>query len=369
MKALVYDQKQGSWKDTTGFWQVDLPEPKLGAGDGNNVILKMKFAGVCGSDRGIWNRTAFQEMIETSLAKEGKTQRIIGHELFAEVAEVGSAVTEVKVGDAVSAESHITCGKCYQCVRGDTHVCAEDIIIGIAADGCFAEYAKLPAKILWKTDPQNIEPELAAIQEPFGNAVHACTQTDLRDKTIAVLGCGAVGSLVIAVAKGMGAKQIIGIDPQASQLEIAKAMGADQTIQLQADTDLVEQVKALTGGVGVDVAMEMSGFNDSVNNALLVTRRGGHVIFFGLKSGDFVFKNFEKTIRNGLQMHCVIGRRIWDTWKITKEVLENRANGVQAKIKKYVLKDYQGSIIDFASFTREGFEQKLKDFPKLVFKF
>ncbi|MFZ2189552.1 MAG: alcohol dehydrogenase catalytic domain-containing protein [Candidatus Magasanikiibacteriota bacterium] len=381
MKALVYNKKQGNWEDTRGFWLVDLPEPKLEVKEKDWVIIKMKYAGFCGSDRGMWNRSSFGPLVLSSLEKENKDIRIIGHELLGEIVEVGSEVKEkynFVVGDIVSAESHITCGKCYQCLKGDKHVCADDIIIGIAQDGCFAEYAKLPAKILWSTDVNKIEPEIAAMQEPFGNAVHACTQVDLKDKSIAVFGCGAIGSMAIIIAKGMGAKKIIAVDMNEENLQLAKEIGADEIIKLELkqgekpwahDEDIIKKINELTDGVGVDVAMEMAGPNASVNNAIQSVCRGGHVVLFGLKSGDFVIEDFEKMIRNGIQIHSVIGRQIWQTWEMTQKLLEDKSNGVQEKIKKYVLKNYEGSVVDFKSFDRDEFEKKLEKFPKLIFKF
>lgn len=381
MKALVYDNNQGGWDKTKGFWLMDLPEPKLGEQENDWVIIKMKYAGFCGSDRGMWNRSSFGPLVLSSLKNENKDIRIIGHELLGEIVEVGSEVKDkynFAVGDIVSAESHITCGKCYQCLKGDNHVCADDIIFGIAQDGCFAEYVKLPAKILWPTDINKIEPEVAAMQEPFGNAVHACTQVDLKDKTIAVFGCGAIGSMSIIIAKGMGAKKIIAVDMNEANLQLAEEIGADEVIKLEHresdkpwahNEDVIKKIKELTGGVGVDVAMEMAGPNMSVNNVIQSVCRGGHVVWFGLKSGDFVVENFEKMIRNGVQIHSVIGRQIWQTWEMTRKLLEDKTNGVQMKIKKFILKDYQGSVVDFGSFDREKFEKKLKEFPKLIFKF
>ncbi|PLX26287.1 theronine dehydrogenase [Candidatus Parcubacteria bacterium] len=361
MKALIYDKNQGPWKETQGLWMVDKPKPELGEGDNDQVIIKMKYAGFCGSDRGIWSRSSFGELILSTLEKENKDERVVGHELLGEIVEMGSNVTskyDVRVGDIVSAESHITCGTCYQCQRGDKHVCADDVIIGIAQDGCFAEYAKLPASILWKTDIEKIDPRIAAMQEPFGNAVHATTQVDMKDKTVAVFGCGAIGSMSIIIAKGMGAKKIIGIDVNEDNLKLAKEIGADEVINIGTETRLiasvpdkvkkpwesnevvVQKIRELTDGVGVDVVLEMAGFNSSVNNAIQSVRRGGHVVLFGLKSGDFVIENFELMIRNGVHLHSVIGRQVWDTWEMTKKLLEDNSNGIQDKLKKYVLKNF-----------------------------
>jgi threonine 3-dehydrogenase len=383
MKALIYDKNKGGWENTHGLWQIDLEKPVLSENDSENVIIKMKYAGFCGSDKGIWNRKAFGPMIESSLTKENKQQRIIGHELLGQIVEAGKIAQEkynLKAGDVVSAESHITCGKCYQCSQGNYHVCADDIIIGISQDGCFAEYAKLPAKILWKTDIEKIDPRIGAIQEPFGNAVHACSKVDIKNKTVAIFGCGAIGSLCVMVAKGMGAKSIIVTDPHQSNLDLAINLGADHTVLLdrsiqkndawEIDKEVVEKIRSLTdGGMGVDVALEMSGPNSSINSALRTVCRGGNVVLFGLKSGNFIIKDFEKIIRDGISMHSVIGRRIWDTWHITKRLLEDPSTGVQEKIKNYILKNFEGPIIKFSEFDRDIFEQKLKEYPKLIFEF
>ena len=380
MRALVFDQSKGAWNETKGLWLDDVEKPKLGQYDEESVIIKMMYAGFCGSDRGIWARSSFGNLITHTLKKEGKAKRIIGHELLGEVVEAGSQVEEkfkIKTGDIVAAESHITCGKCYQCERKEFHVCADDIIIGISQDGCFAEYVKVPAKILWPTDLDKIQPEIAAIQEPFGNAVHAATKVEVKDQTVAIFGFGAIGMMTAIVARGLGAKRIIAIDTSERQIELARGMGFKDAVIFSPklergnlhDIELVQKIKDLTGGVGVDVAIEMSGFNSSVNNAVKSTRRGGKVVLFGLKGGDFEIESFEEIIRNGLSLHSVIGRELWRTWEITKKLLEDRTNGVQEKLKKYVLKDLEGSVVDFYSFNREEFEEKLAKFPKIVFSF
>jgi threonine 3-dehydrogenase len=383
MWALTYDSQTDPWDTTRGLWKREVERPELDESkdpaDATRVLVKVRYAGFCGSDRGIWFRRAFGEMIRGSLAHEGKTTRIVGHELLGEVLAMGSAAraeTSVRVGDIVTTESHLICGRCYQCHAGDTHVCADDKIIGISADGCFAEYAKLPAKTLWPVDLHKIRPEVAAVQEPFGNAVHCAQQVDLRGKRIAIIGCGTIGLFLAAVARGMGAKTIIGIEPYAPNAELAKRLGVDHVLSPSAeakdyhhDEALVRQVRALTDGVGVDVAFEMSGPNSAVNNAIAVTRRGGHVILFGLKSGDFAIENFERLIVNGITLHGVVGRRIFETWEITRRLLESREPNVHDQVWNVILNKGEGTIVDFASFERERFEQTLREHTKVVLKF
>ena len=164
MKALVYDNTKGGWSNTRGMWLTDLPKPSLGSSDTAMAIIKLRYAGFCGSDRGIWARQAFGELIESRLQRKISQYALWVMRCSGKVVAVGQDVIEkygIRPGDIVSAESHNACGTCYQCVAGDKHVCVKDSIIGISEDGCFAEYAKLPARVLWPTDIQKIDPRVA----------------------------------------------------------------------------------------------------------------------------------------------------------------------------------------------------------------
>ncbi len=173
MLTLAYDKASMPWDKTRGLERRELPRPVLDeekdTKDSVSVIVKVIYAGFCGSDRGIWNRTAFKGMIFDSLKKEKKTTRIIGHEMVGEIVEVGSRV-QARFGygpkDIVSTESHIICNVCHQCMIGQTHICANDTIIGISRDGCFAEYVKLPAAVLWPTDKRKIKMKWPRCRSP-----------------------------------------------------------------------------------------------------------------------------------------------------------------------------------------------------------
>jgi threonine 3-dehydrogenase len=386
MKALVYDKASMPWDKTRGFMRQDMPRPVIDESadpaDSMSVIVKVIFAGFCGSDRGIWNRTAFKGMIFDSLKKEQSTTRIIGHEMVGEIVEVGSRVTG-KFGygpkDIVSTESHIICGVCHQCMIGQTHICADDQIIGISRDGCFAEYIKLPATVLWPTDQKKIKLKVAAVQEPFGNAVHACQVADLRGKTVAVFGCGTIGLFVVMVAKALGATRVIGIEPVPKNQEMARKLGADVVIPLDvshapkhgaaANKELVQAVRDASRGIGVDVALEMAGFNSSVNNAIQSTRRGGEVVLFGLKQGSFQIQAFDRVIVNGLTLHSVIGRRIFDTWMVTRNLLEDTSNGIQKHVYDTILGGGEETVVHIDDFDPTSFETKLNEWPKLIIQF
>ncbi len=234
-------------------------------------------------------------------------------------------------GDIVSAESHIIDDTCYQCRAGDRHVCATAQIIGISLDGCFSELVKLPAKTLWPTNIRKIRPEVAALQEPFGNAVHACTKVNLRGQSVAIIGLGTIGLFAVAVARALGARAIIGIEPEERNRRMALDLGADAVIAPSQptaqsyihDAAITQEIHDLTDGVGVDVAIEMSGATASLNTAIAGARRGGNVIMFGLKSGDAVIEHVDRVIVDGISLHSVVGRRIWETWHITRNILES----------------------------------------------
>lgn len=381
MRALTFDSAREDWEGSTGMVMEQVPAPDLGPGaDQSCVIVKVKYAGFCGTDRGIWSRKAMGDAVLGSLREDGATRRVFGHELLGEIVAVGDKVSlkyGYKPGDIVSTESHVVCGTCYQCRLGEYHVCSNDRIIGVSMDGCFAEFVKVPAKALWPTDLSKIRPEVAAIQEPFGNAVHACQVTELRGRSVAILGTGTIGLFAVLIAKGMGAKKVIGIEPSAHNREQALRLGCDAVIApgsapadrpWASDPHLREQILEQTDGVGVDVAMEMSGFNSSLNNAIRITRRGGHIVLFGLKNGDAMIEDEHKLVMNGLHTHGVIGRRIFETWEVTKALLENKSNGIQDAIWNVILNEGNDTIVDFATYDRGRFEGTMARFTKPVFR-
>jgi len=382
MWALVFDTKKDKWDRSTGLRKDRVPKPKLDEDknplDAAYVVLKVLYTGVCGSDAGIWYRTSFKDMVHKSLEDEGKTTRIVGHEILGEVVETGS-VSEArylfKKGDIVSTESHIICGMCHQCLIGQTHVCVNEKILGISIDGGFAEYIKLPARMLWRTDTKLIRKEIGAIQEPFGNAVHACTAADLRGKNVAIFGTGAIGQFAILIARAMGAGRIIGVEPDPHNAKDALALGADEVIEFtprkngwRANPEVVEALRDGVRADGVDVCIEMAGFNSSVNNAIQSVRRGGEVVLFGIRGGDFQIENFSRVIVKGITIRNVIGRRIFETWEITKNLLESKDNRIQKRIWEVMLKKGRGTVLDMNKFDPQTFEKKISTHPKILLK-
>ncbi|HVQ44260.1 MAG TPA: zinc-binding dehydrogenase [Candidatus Saccharimonadia bacterium] len=393
VKALTFDTAQDSWEGSTGFVLRDIPMPTLDEAadpaDATSVILKIRYAGFCGTDRGIWYRNVFHDLIHDSLKAQGQTQRVLGHEFVGEIIEAGSMVhtlyydpdpanpVKIEVGSLVSGDSHVTCGKCYQCRIGEANVCMNESILGISINGIFAEYVKVPAKNLWAIDESRIRPEIAAVMDPFGNAVHAVTKVDVRGQRVAVMGCGPIGLFAILLLKNFGAAKIIAVDINPDNLAMAKELGAHETIQIEKkskehdydhDPEVIDRIHELTYGKGVDVAMEMAGPPSSLNNALEATRRGGQVVLFGLKDGDFTIPKFSRFIVKGLTVHGIIGRRIFETWQISQRILSDRSNGIQDKMWDVILKGGQGTIVPLAQYNPKDFEQSLNAHPKIVIK-
>ncbi len=375
MRALTFDNKREDWDGSTGMVLENVPEPRIATGEVDQVLIRVRYTGFCGSDRGIWSRKAFGDMVLGSLAAEGGSRRIFGHEMMGEVVAVGSAVRRVSVGDTVSTESHIVCGECYQCRRGEYHVCSNEKIIGISMDGCFADLVKLPERALWPTDLAAIRPEIASIQEPFGNAVHACQVRDLKGQSVAILGTGAIGQFAILVAKGLGARQVIGVEPDASRAAMAIRLGADAVVAPEAgehawsaDPSLRGKILELTDGVGVDVALEMAGFNPSVNNAISVVRRGGTVVLFGVKNGDAVVQDLHRVVMNGIRLEGVVGRRLFSTWETTRRLLEDKSNGIEKAIWETILARGEETVVDMAHWDRARFEAVIDRHPKAILR-
>lgn len=382
--ALTYDARLDGWEMSTGFTKRLVPMPALNekkdSRDALCVIVRVQYAGMCGTDRGIWKRQVFHDLIHASLLREKKTLRILGHEFVGKVIEAGSQVDNlygIKKGDDVSGDSHITCGRCFQCRVGEQEVCQDQTILGIGIDGVFAPYIKIPAKNLWAVDFARVRPEIAAMFDPFGNAVHASSKVDLRGMRVAILGCGPIGMFTVLLARAFGAAKVIAVDINKANLALAKRLGAHVAIHLTPEASpapaphkgLLKEIDRLTYGKGVDVVFEMAGPNASLINALAIARSGGDVVLFGLKDGNVTFPRFSDAIVKGLTLHGVIGRRIFSTWQTSQRMLSDKKNGIQDAIWNVILKGGKDTIIPFVSYTKNLLEEKMEKHPKIIISF
>jgi threonine 3-dehydrogenase len=232
-----------------------------------------------------------------------------------EVVAIGSDVTLVMTGDYVAAESHITCGRCFQCRTGQAHVCRNYRILGVDRDGSFAEYVVLPENVLWKTSP-GITPEFASVQEPLGNAVDAALAEDLTGHTVLITGCGPTGLFAAAVARTAGAATIIASDVSEYRLALAKQVGVDHVLNAKSDTpdQLAAAIQEITAGEGVDASLEMSGHPSALHQAFGAVKNGGRVTLFGIPSAAITFDLANELIFKGIRVHGITGRRLFSTW-------------------------------------------------------
>ncbi|HUO60753.1 MAG TPA: L-threonine 3-dehydrogenase [Candidatus Acidoferrales bacterium] len=284
---------------------AEIREVKLPRFGRTDVLVKVKVASVCGTDLHIYNWDPWaQGRIHPPL--------IPGHEFCGEVAAVGDEVTSVKEGDFVSAEMHVACGKCLQCRIGQAHICQNVRIIGIDADGAFAEYVTIPESNIWKLDPA-IPQEYASILDPLGNAVHTVLAGDIASKTIAITGCGPIGLFAIAIARACGATQVFAIEVNQYRREIAKQMNADFVLDPTKD-DVRSIVMDHTGGLGVDVLCEMAGHKDAIRLGFDILRRGGRVSLLGIPSRPVEFDLANDIIFKGATVQGINGRKMFETW-------------------------------------------------------
>jgi threonine 3-dehydrogenase len=265
---------------------------------------------------------------------------------------VGDGAAEpLRPGDLVSAESHIVCGACYQCRRGEFHVCARAKILGVHRDGGFAEYVALPATCVWRNDPEIVPIEVACIEEPFGNAVHASTAFEVRERCVAVFGAGPIGLFSILVAAAGGAARVIAVDTTPFRLDLARRVGAHTTIRTEPQTGgpedrarererIVALIRDAAAPWEVDVALEMSGHPDAIDAALRAVRRGGGVVLFGLpKEGPVTLQRYaEDVIFGGITLRGIIGRRIYGTWMQTRELVSRPE--VRDQIRAVITHEY-----------------------------
>src|ERR1700683_2896353 len=254
---------------------AEIREVKIPAFGRNDVLVKVKVASICGTDLHIynWDRWA-QNRIHPPL--------IPGHEFCGEVAAFGDEVTSVKEGDFVSAEMHVACGKCLQCRTGEAHICQNVKIIGEDANGALAEHVGVSQSNIWKLDPA-IPQEYASILDPLGNAVHTVLAGEIAAKTVAITGCGPIGLVAIAVARAVGATTVFAIEVNEHRRKIAGEMKADYVIDPSKE-NASSVVMEKTGGLGVDVVLEMAGHPDSIRTAFDIVRRGGRISLLGLTS-------------------------------------------------------------------------------------
>ncbi len=309
-----------------------VPVPKIGP---NEALVQVKATTICGTDVHIyqWNEWADQRI------GAGHLPQTMGHEFSGTVVEVGSEVRRVKVGDFVSAETHIPCTHCIQCLTGQMHICQNLKILGVDLNGAFAEYIAVPELVLWKNDPA-IPPEFAAAQEPLGNAVYAALVEPVSARTVLIYGDGPAGLFAVGVARVSGAARVYlaGLSP--FRLEIGRQMGADAIFDVSKD-DVEKQILEDTHGGGVDVVLDMVGRQSVLDQGLKLVRKGGRYSAFGLPDGRLSIDLNNGVIFKGLRLYGINGRLMYETWVQVSNLLASKRLNIQPVLThKLPLEDF-----------------------------
>jgi threonine 3-dehydrogenase len=292
-----------------GLTLAQMPEPTIGI---NDVLIRVDRTGICGTDVHIadWN-----EWAQTAV----KPPLIVGHEFVGEVVDVGSNVSDFRGGDLVSGEGHVVCGRCRNCMAGRRHLCANTSSVGVDRPGAFAEYIALPMTNVWHHDP-SIDRDVAAIFDPFGNAVHSTLEFQVLGEDVLITGAGPIGLMACAVAEHAGARYIVVTDVNPYRLELAKTLGA--TVALDIRERSIEDLQHELGmKEGFDVGLEMSGNPDAFHSMLANMCHGGKIAMLGLPDRPFEI-DWNLVIRDMITIKGIFGREMYETWYMMTVMLQ-----------------------------------------------
>ncbi len=295
MKALV------KAKAERGIWLHDVPPPEVGI---NDVLIKVLRTAICGTDIHIYN---WDEWAQQTIP----VPMVVGHEFVGEIVEVGDNVNDFKVGQIVSGEGHVVCGRCRNCMAGRRHLCAHTSGIGVNRTGAFAEFVALPMSNIWEHRP-GIDLDIAAIFDPFGNAIHTALQFDLLGEDVLITGAGPIGSLAAAVCRHAGARNVVITDVNPWRLALAEKLGATRTVDVtQESLEAVQQELHMTEGF--DIGLEMSGNAQAFDQMIHNLCHGGKIALLGIPEKEMAI-DWNQVVFNMLTIKGVYGREMYETW-------------------------------------------------------
>ena len=295
MRALVKSKAE------TGLWMEHIPVPDPGP---NDVLIRVKKSAICGTDVHIWNWDSWAQ-------KTIPVPMVVGHEFCGEIAQVGSAVTKVQVGARVSGEGHIVCGKCRNCRAGRGHLCRNTLGVGVHRPGSFAEFVCIPEDNVVPI-PDDVPDEIAAIFDPFGNAVHTALSFDLVGEDVLVTGAGPIGIMGAMVAKRSGARKVVITDINPVRLALAEKLGIDHVVDASRE-NLSDVMKRIGMTEGFDVGLEMSGAAPAFRDMIDKMNNGGKIAILGIASTGFEI-DWNKVIFKMLNLKGIYGREMFETW-------------------------------------------------------
>ena len=322
MKALVKNISE------KGIWLKDVAKPVIKT---NDVMIKITHTAICGTDLHIYKWDDWAK-------KTIKTPLVIGHEFCGVICEIGAGVKNLKVGDRVSGEGHLTCGNCRNCRAGKRHLCHKTIGIGVHRDGAFAEYLSLPESNVWPIH-NDISSEIASFFDPLGNAVHTALSFDITGEDVLITGAGPIGLMCVAICKYSGAKNIVITDFNEYRLAIAKELGASKTINIKNDS-IDNHLEKLGIKYGFDVGLEVSGNPTAFNSMLTNMYHGGSIALLGILPNNTKI-DWDDVIFKGLKIKGIYGREMYETWHKMVQILRGGLDIEKILTHTFSVSDYQ----------------------------
>jgi threonine 3-dehydrogenase len=295
-----------------GLSLTELPVPAFGP---DEVLIRVTAASICGTDVHIYNWDAWS-------AGRIKPPVTLGHEFAGEVVATGAQVADLPLGTPVSAEGHVVLPDARHVVPGQEHLATDMVVIGIDRPGAFADYVAVPRRNVWLNPPE-LSPEIASLQDPFGNAVHTVHAQPVAGRTVVITGAGLIGLMAILVARAAGAAAVFVTDINPRRLDMARQLGADHA--LDAREDAVAAVMTATGGAGADVLLEMSGSEAAIAQGFQMLRPGGDAALLGLPSRAINVNWAEHIVLKGATVRGIYGRKMWETWHQMRALLATGA--------------------------------------------
>ena len=296
MKALVKAEA------APGLWLKDVPTPQMGI---NDVMIRVDRTGICGTDVHIykWDDWARRTI---------PVPMVVGHEFVGEIVAVGANVIDFQPGWLVSGEGHVVCGRCRNCLAGRRHLCAHTMGVGVNRPGAFAQYVVLPMSNVWHHHDETIDRDVAAIFDPFGNAVHTTLRFEVLGEDVLITGAGPIGCMAAAVARHAGARHVVVTDLNPYRLELAKKLGATRTVNVK-EEKLADVQKQLGMQEGFDVGCEMSGSPAAFRDMLANMAHGGKIALLGIPAEDIAV-DWNTVVFNMLTIQGIYGREMYETW-------------------------------------------------------
>lgn len=311
-----------------GIWMTEEDKPTVGP---NDVCIKIRKTAICGTDMHIYNWDDWSQ-------KTIPVPMVVGHEYVGEIVEVGAEVAGYAVGDRVSGEGHLVCGHCRNCRAGRRHLCRNTIGVGVNRTGAFAEYLVIPAFNAFKI-PDNISDEMAAIFDPFGNAVHTALSFDLVGEDVLITGAGPIGIMAAAVAKHVGARHVVITDVNEYRLDLAKKMGVTRVVNVM-NEKLEDVMQSLGMTEGFDVGLEMSGVPSAFSQMLSNMNNGGKIALLGIPPEDMPI-DWNQVIFKGLVIKGIYGREMFETWYKMASLLQSGLDLSPIITHEFDIEDFQ----------------------------